>query len=129
MSTWAQSRTASIAADPVSPLVAPTIVTRSPRWPSTWSNSRPTSCRATSLNDSVGPWNSSATHWWWSICTSGTTASWRNVPYASSHIARRSSGAMSSPTNGSITIAAAWAYVAAPSSASADGRSGHDSGT
>ena len=31
MSTWAQPWTASIAADPVSPLVAPTIVTRSPR--------------------------------------------------------------------------------------------------
>ena len=35
MSTLAQSCTPSIAADPVSPLVAPTIVTRSPRWAST----------------------------------------------------------------------------------------------
>ena len=56
-----------------------------------------------SLNASVGPWNSSASHWRSSICTSGTTAGWRNVAYASSHIRRRSSGAMSSPTNGLMT--------------------------
>ena len=85
MSTLAQSFTPSIAAEPVSPLVAPTIVTRSPRSASTWSNSRPTSCRATSLNASVGPWNSSSSQWWSPICTSGTTAAWRNVAYASSH--------------------------------------------
>ena len=43
------------------------------------SKSRPTSCSATSLNASVGPWNSSASHWRWSIWTSGTTAGCRNV--------------------------------------------------
>ena len=35
------------------------MVTRRPRCVSTWSNSRPTSCSATSLKASVGPWNSS----------------------------------------------------------------------
>ena len=63
MSTCSQPRTPSIAAEPVSPLVAPTIVIRSSRSASTCSNSRPTSCRATSLNASVGPWNSSSSHW------------------------------------------------------------------
>ena len=62
MSTCLQPRTASIAADPVSPLVAPTIMTCSSRSASTWSKSRPTSCSATSLNASVGPWNSSSSH-------------------------------------------------------------------
>jgi len=47
--------TASIAADPVSPLVAPTTVTRWPRASKTSSNMRPTNCRAMSLNESVGP--------------------------------------------------------------------------
>ncbi len=55
--------TPSIAAEPVSPLVAPTIVTRCPRWSSTWSNRRPTSWSAMSLNASVGPWNSSSSQW------------------------------------------------------------------
>ena len=74
MSTCSQPATALIAAEPVSPLVAPTIVTRSPRSPSTLSNITPTSCSATSLNASVGPWNSSCTHSWWSSCTSGVIA-------------------------------------------------------
>ena len=86
MSTCSQSRTPSIAAEPVSPLVAPTIVIRSLRWPSTWSNSRPTSCRARSLNASVGPWNSSSNHSSGPIWTSGATAGWSNVAYASAHI-------------------------------------------
>jgi hypothetical protein len=63
MSTWSHPATPSIAAEPVSPLVAPTIVTRSLRSPSTWSNIRPTNCSATSLNASVGPWKSSWIHW------------------------------------------------------------------
>ena len=65
---------ASIAAEPVSPEVAPTIVTRASRAASTWSNSRPSSCSAMSLNDSVGPWNSSCTNRPVSSWTSGTTA-------------------------------------------------------
>src|SRR4051794_4412793 len=129
MSTWAQRWTASIGADAVSPLVAPTSVTCSPRAPSTWSKSRPTSCRATSLNASVGPWKSSANHWRWSIWTSGTTAGWRNVAYASSHIRARSLGATSSPTNGAITRSATAPYVGAASSTAAGGSSGHEAGT
>ena len=74
MSTCSHPATPSIAAEPVSPLVAPTIVTRSFRLASTWSNIRPTNWSATSLNASVGPWNSSCTHSWWSSCTSGVTA-------------------------------------------------------
>ena len=46
---------ASIAAEPVSPEVAPTMVTRSPRRLRIRSNSRPRICRAKSLNASVGP--------------------------------------------------------------------------
>ena len=61
MSSCARSRQASMAAEPVSPEVAPTMVTRWPRSASTWSNSRPSSCIARSLKASVGPWNSSCT--------------------------------------------------------------------
>ena len=79
MSTLAHDFTPSIAAEPVSPEVAPTIITRSLRAASTWSNSRPTSCRATSLNASVGPWNSSSSHSSGPIWTSGVVAGCRNV--------------------------------------------------
>ncbi len=74
-SAW-RSRQASMAAEPVSPLVAPTIVTRSPRRARAWSNSRPRSCIATSLKAKVGPWNSSNAKVRWSSCASGTTAGW-----------------------------------------------------
>ena len=60
MSTQSRSAHACMAAEPVSPEVAPSTQTRSPRADSTWSNSRPTSCSATSLNASVGPRNSSS---------------------------------------------------------------------
>ncbi len=79
MSTLAQPFTPSMAAEPVSPLVAPTIVTRSPRWASTWSNRRPTNCSATSLKASVGPWARSSSHSSVPICTSGVTAGCRKV--------------------------------------------------
>ena len=82
MSTCLHPRTASIAADPVSPLVAPMIITCSSRSASTCSKSRPTSCNAMSLNASVGPWNNSSSHSVSSIWTSGATAGWRNVAYA-----------------------------------------------
>ena len=49
-----------MAADPVSPDVAPSTQTRLRRSVRMWSNSRPTSCSATSLNASVGPRNSSS---------------------------------------------------------------------
>ena len=65
-----------MAAPPVSPEVAATMVTRSPRAASTRSISRASSCMATSLKASVGPWNSSSTHRLRSICTSGVTAGW-----------------------------------------------------
>ncbi len=109
MSTLAQSFTPSIAAEPVSPLVAPTIVIRLPCWASTVSNMRPTSWSATSLKASVGPWKSSITQWWWSIWTSGTTAGWRNVAYASRQSASSAPAPSSSPTNGAMTAAASAA--------------------
>ena len=76
MATFTRSRPAkaSIAADPVSPDVAPTMVTRSSRSASTCSNSRPSNCIAMSLKASVGPWNSSCTQSPVSSCTSGATA-------------------------------------------------------
>ena len=76
MSIAARSRQASMAAEPVSPEVAPTMVMRSPRLASTWSNSRPSSCIAMSLKASVGPWNSSSAKVRVSSCTSGATAGW-----------------------------------------------------
>ncbi len=78
MSTRLRSRQASMAAEPVSPLVAPTMVTRSPRAASTWSNRRPSTCIAMSLKASVGPWNSSSDQRLVSSCTSGATAGWAN---------------------------------------------------
>ena len=61
MSIVLRSRTASMAAEPVSPEVAPTMVARWPRLArSVWSSMRPRSCSATSLKASVGPWNSSS---------------------------------------------------------------------
>ena len=65
-----------MAAEPVSPLVAPTIVIRSPRRASAWSKRRPKSCIATSLKARVGPWNSSSAKVRWSIWASGVTAGW-----------------------------------------------------
>ena len=69
---------ASIAAEPVSPEVAPTMVTRASRAVSTWSNRRPSTCIAMSLKASVGPWNSSCTNRPVSSWISGTTAGWPN---------------------------------------------------
>ncbi len=61
MSVRSRPAKASIAAPPVSPEVAPAIVARWPRSASTWSISRASSCIATSLKASVGPWKSSRT--------------------------------------------------------------------
>ena len=58
----------------VSAEVAPMMVTRSPRAASTWSNRRPSSCSATSLKASVGPWNSSSRKLDGPICDNGATA-------------------------------------------------------
>ena len=46
MSMASRSRQASIAAEPVSPEVAPTMVTRAPFFRRTWSKRRPTTCSA-----------------------------------------------------------------------------------
>ena len=78
MSTRSRSRHASMAAEPVSPEVAPTMVTRWSRAVSTWSNRRPSTCIAMSLNARVGPWNSSSDHRSGPSCTSGATAGWAN---------------------------------------------------
>ena len=59
MSVRSRPAKASMAAPPVSPEVAPTMVARCPRSASTWSISRASNCMATSLKASVGPWNSS----------------------------------------------------------------------
>ena len=55
MSIASRSRQASIAAEPVSPEVAPTMVTRSPRFASTWSNSRPEQLQRHVLEGQRGP--------------------------------------------------------------------------
>ena len=75
-STLARPRNASIAAEPVSPLVAPTMVSRWPLRVRLASNSWPISCIATSLKASVGPWNSSSSQSFGPICTSGARAAW-----------------------------------------------------
>ncbi len=75
-STPALPRKASIAAEPVSPDVAPTMVIRCPVRASAASKSPPISCIATSLNASVGPWKSSSSQSFAPVCTSGATATW-----------------------------------------------------
>ena len=74
ISMASRSRQASMAAEPVSPEVAPMTTTRAPRLPSTWSKRRPTSCNAWSLKASVGPWNSSNSQVLWSSWIKGATA-------------------------------------------------------
>ena len=75
-STPALPRNASIAAEPVSPLVAPTMVRRLPERASDASNICPISCIATSLKASVGPWKSSSIQSLSPIWTSGQRATW-----------------------------------------------------
>ena len=59
---WCEDLKASMAAPPVSPLVAPTMVARVRRLASAQSIRRASSCIATSLKASVGPWKSSSSH-------------------------------------------------------------------
>ena len=75
-STPALPRKASIAAEPVSPLVAPTMVSRRPERSRLASKSPPISCIATSLKASVGPWKSSSSQSFGPICPSGARAAW-----------------------------------------------------
>ena len=79
MSVALRPRKASMAAPPVSPEVAPTMVARRPRAARTWSISRASNCIATSLKASVGPWKSSSRKAFGPVCTSGVTAGWRKV--------------------------------------------------
>ncbi len=65
-----------IAAEPVSPEVAPTIVIARSRACRKCSNSRPRSCSATSLKASVGPWNSSSSQSLAASWRSGAIAAW-----------------------------------------------------
>ena len=67
---------ASIAAEPVSPEVAPTMVIAPAAARRKCSNSRPSSCSAKSLKASVGPWNSSSSQSFGPSCLSGATAAW-----------------------------------------------------
>ena len=92
MSAWAQSLTPSIAADPVSPEVAPTMVTRRSCCDSTWSNSRADQLQGDVLERQGRPVEQLLTKWSSPICTSGTTAGWANVAYASAHIAAQRVG-------------------------------------
>ncbi len=75
-STFGRPRNASIAALPVSPLVAPTMVIRSPVRASAACIICPMICMAKSLKASVGPWNSSSRKWLGPSCTSGARAAW-----------------------------------------------------
>ena len=79
MSVVSRPLKASMAADPVSPEVAPTTVIRLPFAASTWSKSRARICIATSLKASVGPWKSSSSQSFAPVWVSGTTALWRKV--------------------------------------------------
>ena len=79
-STPSSPRNASMAAEPVSPEVAPTTVRRLPSSASACSNMRPISCIATSLKASVGPWNSSRSQCAGPTCTSGQRAAWPKEP-------------------------------------------------
>ena len=101
-STASSPRKASMAAAPVSPEVAPTTVVRRPRRPSTSCIMRPSSCIATSLKASVGPWKISSRNRPASSWLTGTTAGWRKVPQAPSAMARSVPGAKHSPVNGAI---------------------------
>ena len=76
-STPSRPRNASIAAEPVSPLVAPTMVMRRPDRFRLASNSPPISCIATSLKASVGPWKSSSSQSFGPSWRSGATAGCR----------------------------------------------------
>ena len=110
MSRASRSRQASMAAEPVSPEVAPTIVTRSPRRASSWSNSRPTSCRAMSLKARVGPRNSSMSQIPSSSATSGATSGWSKPAYDSAVSDSKASRSISPATNGHMTSTAVRAY-------------------
>ena len=128
-STRGEPRKASIAAPPVSPEVAPMMVARWPRVASTRSMSRASSCMATSLKASVGPWNSSRIQRLVPTCTSGVTAGWPKRAYASVVMRRSSSREMAPPVNGWITSTATSANGMPANEAIVSGAStGHDCG-
>lgn len=90
---------------PVSPLVAPTIVSLSRGSPSflaaflrlrKYSKRLPRNWSATSLNANVGPWKSSRMYSWAESLTSGVWFGWRNVEYEASISDLRSAEGISS---------------------------------
>ena len=91
-------RIACSAALPVSPDVAPRMLSVSPRRPSSYSNRLPSSCIATSLNASVGPLDSASSCTPGSSVFSGTMASVPNTSavYVFAASAFRSAAGMSS---------------------------------
>ena len=130
MSTCAQPCTASIAAEPVSPLVAPTIVTRSPAGAEHVVEQPPDELQGDVLERQRRPVEQLGQplpvvdlhqrH-------DGRVAERRRRPRRTS--AARSAGAMSSPTNGAMMRRAASAYPLAASSSAGGGSSGHSAGT
>ena len=103
-STEAKPLKASIAAEPVSPDVAPTMVTFSPRRFNATSNIWPINCIATSLNANVGPWNNSNKKWFSESWTIGHFALCEKPAYADLIILLNSSSENVSPTNGFIIL-------------------------
>ena len=91
-------RMAYSAALPVSPLVAPRMLSSSPRRPSSYSNRLPSSCMAMSLKASVGPLDRASSHRPSSRWRSGTISPVPKISavYVFSHSARRSAAGMSS---------------------------------
>ena len=79
ISMLSQRRQPSIAAEPVSPDVAPITTTFWLRFFNKWSSKWPKNCNAKSLNARVGPWNNSKIHSLWPVWTKGAMASWRKV--------------------------------------------------
>ena len=129
-STWDWSANASIAAAPVSPEVAPTIVARAPRCRSTRFIAWPSHCMAKSLNASVGPWKSSSANRLSSICTMGAVAACLKPVYAATVRASISPEPKSPPMKGVMTRTAASAYGNPLRDRIASGRHwGNESGT
>ena len=100
-------RTPAMAALPVSPEVAPRMFMKPPVRASTYSNRLPSSCRATSLKASVGPWNSSRMYRSPTGRT-GVTCGWLKVAQLRSISSSRSVRGMSSMNSDRISRARYW---------------------
>ena len=91
-STPALPRRPWMAAGPMSPLVAPRMVSvaPSPLRLRKYSKRLPSSCSATSLKANVGPWNSSSTYRFACSCVTGVTSACRKACALRSTRSRRS---------------------------------------